>query len=127
MARDPHTILYIDDDPDYIDAMRAILESAGYTMVAALSAEEGVRAFKAHEPVLVLVDLMMEEIDSGVTLVRDLRIVSRDVPIYMVSSAGDTLTLNTDVQSLGLAGIFQKPVDAENLLTVIANRLNRDA
>ena len=40
------------------------LEAAGYEMVEASSAEEGLRLFKSDPPDLVIVDLMMEEVDS---------------------------------------------------------------
>ncbi len=56
MSSEKPTILYLDDDQDYLDAMGAILESAGYAMLAAHSAEEGLVAFQAHHPDLVIVE-----------------------------------------------------------------------
>jgi DNA-binding response OmpR family regulator len=118
-----HVILYIDDDQDYLDAVRAILESDGYTMVEARSAQEGLRVFKEAEPDLVIVDLMMEEIDAGTRFVTDLRAVGGEVPIYMLSSVGDNLQLSTDYTALGLAGVFQKPLSADTLLAVLKSKL----
>jgi len=43
-------ILYVDDDPDYRDAVRAILESSGYEMVEAGSAEEGLSCSPSAGP-----------------------------------------------------------------------------
>jgi two-component system nitrogen regulation response regulator NtrX len=118
-----HVILYIDDDQDYLDAVRVILESNGYAMVEARSAQEGLKVFKEAEPDLVIVDLMMEEIDAGTRFVKDIRAVGGDVPIYMLSSVGDGLNLSTDYQSLGLVGVFQKPIDGEHLISVLKSRL----
>ena len=118
-------ILYIDDDQDFLDGMRAILESAGYTMIEALSAEEGLKLFKKESPDLVLVDLMMEEVDAGTTVIKEFKVLGSDVPVIMISSVGDNLSLTTDYTSLGLAGIFQKPVDPQTLLAVLKAKLGQ--
>jgi DNA-binding response OmpR family regulator len=120
--REP-VILYVEDDADYRDMVRAILESNGYRMVGAATAEEGVHAFEREPPDLVLVDLMMEEIDAGTNLITRLRALGCDVPIYMLSSVGDDFTLTTNVREIGLAGVFQKPIDPETLLAVLQARL----
>ena len=49
-----HVILYVDDDPDYLDAIRVILETNGYEMVEARTAEEGLMVFHETSPDLVL-------------------------------------------------------------------------
>ena len=118
-----HVILYIDDDQDYLDAVRVILESNGYAMAEARSAEEGLKVFQAAQPDLVIVDLMMEEVDAGARFVTDVRASGGEVPIYMLSSVGDDLHLTTDYTALGLAGIFQKPINADNLISVLKSKL----
>ena len=117
------TILYVEDDADYRDMVGAILEAGGYRMIGATSAEEGIHAFKREAPDLVLVDLMMEEIDAGANLITRLRAAGCEVPIYMLSSVGDDFSLTTDVREMGLAGVFQKPIDADTLLSVLRARL----
>ncbi len=116
-------ILYVEDDADYRDMVQAILETNGYRMVGAATAEDGLHAFDRESPDLVLVDLMMEEIDAGTNLITRLRAAGCDVPIYMLSSVGDDFSLTTNVQDLGLAGVFQKPIDPETLLAVLKVRL----
>ena len=116
-------ILYVEDDSDYRDMVRAILEANGYRMVGAATAEDGLHAFDRESPDLVLVDLMMEEIDAGTNLITRLRAAGCEAPIYMLSSVGDDFTLTTNVQELGLAGVFQKPIDPETLLAVLKVRL----
>ena len=120
-------ILYVDDDQDFLDGMRVILESNGYAMLEALSAEEGLRVFKKERPDLVLVDLMMEEIDAGTSFIKELKLLGSDLPIVMISSAGDNLSLTADYTELGLAGLFQKPVDPQTLLTVLKAKLKKPA
>lgn len=118
-------ILYIDDDQDFLDAVRTILESAGYIMVEAQSAEAGLKVYKESKPDFVIVDLMMEEVDAGTTFVKELRGMGNKAPIYMLSSVGDSLSTSTDYTALGLNGVFQKPIDPNTLLSVLKAKLKK--
>ena len=124
MREGKHVVLYVEDDADYQDMVREILEAAGFEMVAASSAEDGIRAWEEAKPDLVIVDLMMEEVDAGTSLITDLRARGCDVPIYMLSSVGDDLALSMDYSALGLAGVFQKPIDGNMLITILKSRLS---
>ena len=123
MSDDTPLILYVDDDQDYLDAVRTILEANGYEMAEALTAEEGLAVYKERRPDLVIVDLMMEEVDSGTSFVKELRLAGCDVPIYMLSSVGDNLNMTADYTELGLAGVFQKPIESATLLTILKVKL----
>lgn len=118
-------ILYVDDDPDYCEAMRVILEAAGYEMAEAASAEDGLEVYKSRRPDLVIVDLMMEEVDSGTAFVKELRLLGNKAPIFMLSSVGEGMSISADYASMGLDGIFQKPIDRATLLTVLKTKLGR--
>jgi len=118
-------ILCVDDDPDYLYALRAILEANGYTMVEAATAQEALRVFKEAKPDLVIVDLMMEEIDSGSSLVKELRFQGCEAPIYMLSAVGDALHQSIDTSELGVAGVFQKPIKPEDLLATLEAQLKK--
>ena len=120
---DKRTILCIDDDQDILDILKAILAANGYEVVGALSAEQGLRAFKQSRPDLIIVDLMMEEIDAGTNLVKQLKAAGSEAPIYMLSSVGDSLSMLTDYGELGLSGIFQKPIDSDKILSTIRAKL----
>lgn len=123
MDRQQRVILYIDDDPDYRLAMRQILESHGYRVIEADNGESGLRAFREHGPDLVIVDLMMEEIDSGVHFMREVRSTEPGKPVYLMSSVGDSLTMTTNAAELGFSGVLQKPVDSARLLAVVDSQL----
>jgi DNA-binding response OmpR family regulator len=117
-------VLCIDDDDDVRMGIRMILEANGYAMAEASSAEDGLRAYKALNPDFVIVDLMMEEVDSGANFARDLKALGNKVPVYMLSSVGDDLSTSIDSVALGLDGVFQKPVAAATLLGVLKTRLS---
>ena len=53
-----YVILYLDDDQDFLDGMRVLLEANDYVMLEALSAEEGLKVFKEEKPDIVLVDII---------------------------------------------------------------------
>jgi DNA-binding response OmpR family regulator len=123
MKEGKFVVLAIDDDDDVLRALRIVLEKNGYIMVEARSAELGVREFKKEKPDFIIVDLMMESIDAGKNLVKDLRFLGNTAPVYMLSSVGDELSSNIDVADLGLQGVFQKPVKAEALLNTLRQKL----
>lgn len=118
-----HVILCVDDDADLLESMRLVLEGNGYAMVAAPSAEEGLVKFKEASPDLIIVDLMMEEIDAGTGLVKNLAAAGNKVPVYMLSSMGDQLSIITDYAALGLSGVFQKPIQIDVLLKTLKSKL----
>jgi DNA-binding response OmpR family regulator len=118
-----YVILCVDDDQDLLDAMRLVLEKNGYVMCEARSAELGLKKYQETTPDLVIVDLMMEEVDAGTALVRNLKAAGNTRPVYMLSSVGDNLNLNIDYSELGLSGVFQKPINNQQLLTVLKTKL----
>jgi DNA-binding response OmpR family regulator len=123
MRNDQHVILYIDDDQDYLDAMREIVEAGGYVMVEARSAEEGLKVYRREQPDLLIVDLMMEEVDAGTAFVKEVQALGNTAPIYMLSSLGDTLALTTDTGAIGLTGVLQKPLDPRTVLDMLRAQL----
>jgi DNA-binding response OmpR family regulator len=118
-----HVILCIDDDPDILSFLKIVLEAEGYVYAGAESAEDGLRVYKETNPDCIIVDLMMEEIDAGAGFVKEMQLLGNQAPVFMLSSAGDNLHMTTDYTSLGLAGVFQKPLARETLLTVLKAKL----
>lgn len=126
MTNAPHTrktILTIDDDGDIRAALRVVLQAEGFTVGEAANGEEGLRVARQIDPDAVLVDLMMERVDSGQQVARALREGGYERPIYLLSSAGDTVRYNLDARALGLSGIFQKPIDPKQLADTLKAQL----
>jgi DNA-binding response OmpR family regulator len=123
MRAGKYLILCVDDDTDLLDLLRLHLEKGGYAVETASSGEEGLAKFKQHGPDLIIVDLMMEEIDAGTNLVKELKLAGNQVPVLLLSSMGDQLNLATSYRELGLDGVLQKPVNAEALLRTIKGKL----
>ena len=118
-----YVILCIDDDNDILESLRMILESNNYTMIGAFSAEDGLKEYKTHNPDFIIVDLMMESVDAGRNFAKELKLLNNTVPVYMLSSVGDSLAANVDFSDLNLNGVFQKPIDINTLLTTLRIKL----
>jgi DNA-binding response OmpR family regulator len=123
MKTNKFVILCVDDDRDILDGLKTVLEANGYLFVGAGSAEDGLKAVAQHKPDLIMLDLMMEEIDSGTQLVKDLMAQGCKAPVYMLSAVGDQLNAHVDTTKLGLAGVFQKPIDFKSLLDTLKTKL----
>lgn len=59
------TVIIIDDDPDVLEATRSILEGADYTVVTALSAEEGLAHVRQGGIDCIILDVMMATDTEG--------------------------------------------------------------
>jgi len=118
-----YQILCVDDDQDILQTLKMVLEKNGYAAVQASSAEEGYRKYQEAQPDFVIVDLMMEQIDSGTNLVTKIKALGNKAPLYMLSSMGDELSQTTNVNKLGLDGVFQKPIDSKTLLATLKAKL----
>lgn len=118
-----YVILCVDDDPDIRESLRVILEANDYIMEEAASAEEGLKVFRKADPDLLILDLMMEEVDAGTNLVTELKAAGNTAPIYLLSSTGNALNQTTSFSDLGLAGVFQKPLNSGTLLGLLKEKL----
>lgn len=116
-------ILCVDDDRDVLDFLEIVLTSAGYEFAGADSAEEGLQTYRARRPDAVILDMMMEEVDSGSGLAKELKILGNRAPIFLLSSVGDGLVQTTDYTPLGVVGVFQKPLAADQLLALLEGAL----
>lgn len=116
-------ILVIDDDPDILDSVKAILEGNGYQVATAQSGEDGVVAFGNENPDLVLCDMMMESVDQGAKVAQKIRETNKTVPVFLLSSIGDATSSNVDPSSMGFNGVFQKPVNPDSLVSSVKKAL----
>lgn len=123
METNRKTILVIDDDADIRAALRVILEQRGFSVGEAANGEEGLKAAERIQPDVIIIDLMMEAVDSGSTVATKLKETGFQGPMYMLSSAGDAVRYNVDARQLGLAGIFQKPIDPDVLVKTLKTKL----
>lgn len=119
------TIMIIDDDPDFVDATKNLLESKGFVVNSAPSSEEGLKIITKTIPDLLLLDVMMTKRDEGFEFSRTL---SKDqklgkIPIIMITGIRKDMNLpfgfEADKEWLPVKAVLEKPVKPEELLTEI--------
>ncbi|MBP7867434.1 MAG: response regulator [Acidobacteria bacterium] len=117
-------ILIIDDDADFVEINRTVLEAAGFAVKHAYSGKDGVAAALADPPDLVILDLMMEHWDSGFVAARRIKgdPATAGVPVLMLTGVTRETGMSFDLDSPGerewiKADMFlSKPLRPEELL-----------
>jgi CheY-like chemotaxis protein len=101
-------ILVIDDDINICDLLRMYLEKEGYEVRTANDGIEAMSAFRAYEPDLVLLDIMLPKKD-GWQICREIREQSSK-PVIMISAKGETIDKVLGLE-LGADDYIVKPLD----------------
>ncbi len=83
------TILIVEDEESFVDALTVGLRREGFHVVAARDGVEALAAFDAHAPDLVLLDVMLPRM-SGIDVCRQIRAKSK-VPIIMVTAKAEEI------------------------------------
>ncbi len=78
--------LIVEDEAEVQKLLRDVLQGAGHEVLSATSGREGLRAFYAYQPSLVVLDVRMPEMD-GWSVLQRIREVS-NVPVIMVTALG---------------------------------------
>lgn len=79
-------ILVVDDDPDILLQIGTILKQDGYTVRSAATAKEAEGLIVSQRPDLAIIDLMMEEKDSGFLLCRRIKKSHPGTPVIMLTA-----------------------------------------
>ena len=79
------SILVVDDDLDLLEQMASMLAAAGYAVVPAEGHAAAEEAMLRTRPDLAIVDLMMEEKDSGFVLSYQLKKLYPEMPVIMLT------------------------------------------
>ena len=82
------TILVVDDDRDFVNITRMILESQQYRVVTAANGEQGLTVMRTEKPDLVILDIMMSYIVEGLDVRRKMAEdkALQHIPVIMVTS-----------------------------------------
>ena len=130
MNRKPK-ILLVDDDADFVKANSALLESDGFDVVTASSGTAALGKVRFEQPDLIVLDLMMENHDTGFTVAKALKAdpVFQKIPILMVSSAmektGYEFSQEADGYWMKTDDYVAKPIEPEALVTRIKDLLGK--
>ncbi len=113
-------ILIVDDDPDFVEATRMVLESAHYEVISAADGNEGLRQVREAKPDLVILDVIMDTVLDGLNMSQQMaeNPEQRGIPILMVTSIAnsDYAALFPTDEYIHIDGFISKPVAPDTLL-----------
>ena len=92
-----YTILIVDDDVDYLFQTRVKLEKFGYKVITAESQREAELIIEKFRPDLAILDLMMENEDSGFILSYKMKKRYPDVPVIIATAVAAETGISFDI------------------------------
>jgi CheY-like chemotaxis protein len=122
-------ILIVDDDLDLLEQNKIMMETKGFKVITAESGKEGFEVFQKEKPDAAIVDLIMEEMDSGFILCHKIKKTEygKKIPVFMLTSAtyetGFKFNSSTPEEKnwIKCDGFLNKPVVVEELLSKLEN------
>lgn len=122
------TILIVDDDPDFVNATRIVLEKEGYKVERAAGGKEGFQKAQESNPDLVILDVMMDSVLDGISVSRKMNEdnATRNIPIVMVTSIANTdfAELFPTDEYIHIDAFMSKPIDPEKLINKVRRILS---
>lgn len=122
-------VLVVDDDPDILEQVELVLKANSYDVTTASSAAIAEECLIAAQPDMVILDLMMEQMDSGFVLCHQIKKLYPNMPIIMLTAVTASTGLDFDVKTpeakswIKADCILDKPVRAEELLNAVRKLL----
>lgn len=128
---DKPLILIVDDDPDFAEILRHILESNAYRITCCHEAKSAMAAIEKDPPALVITDLMMQSLDSGFTLARQIQEHPRwsGIPVIIITGVTEkrgydfTPKSSNDLTAMHARAFLSKPIKPDVLLETIRSIL----
>jgi CheY-like chemotaxis protein len=114
-------ILVIDDDAEFREFARRLLEKAGYQVIEARNGAVGVEAYRRSPVDLVITDIIMP-VKEGIATILELRQIDPEVKVVAISGGGQVknLAFLNVAEQRGAARVLAKPIRAAELLQVVA-------
>jgi DNA-binding NtrC family response regulator len=123
-AKDPTSILVVDDEEGIRNYLKTLLKLKGYDVHTVSSGTGALDFFNSNPPPsLVLLDILMPETDGLETLKR-LRKAEKELPVIMLSCIGETRTIVEAMRS-GATDYLNKPFEEAELEIAILKALDR--
>lgn len=123
LAREKPRILVVDDSAINRSVLRAMLESAGFEVVEADRAKEGIRMAQAAPPQVILMDVRMPDM-SGLDATRALREDARTKGTPVIAVSAQAMSGDKELAlEAGCNAYVTKPVARQELLSAITHAL----
>ena len=125
---DKKQILLVDDDPDFVEAVKVIVENGGYDVRVAYDGQEGLEEVAEQKPDLIVLDVMMP-VMNGHEACAKLKAddATKEIPIILLTAVADRVTTSTythrDMLESEAEDYMPKPVEPQELLERIKSWL----
>ena len=131
------SILIIDDDTDVREAIRDVLEHAGYAVDTAANGNEALECQRAQPAQVIITDIIMPE-KNGIDTITEIQEESPAVKIIAISGGGGfgrstykpqavkTTAFLAAAKEAGADRVFAKPFDRKELIQAVEDLLNMD-
>ena len=103
------SILIVDDEENFLFAMKTWLSAKGYEVQTASNGMEALAKLKARKPDMMFLDVSMPGMD-GIDTLAQVRDMHEDLPVIMITAFGLVPRLE-EAQKYGVTGIFRKSQD----------------
>jgi len=110
-------ILLLDDEKDFVDAMKERLELAGYTVTACYDVEQALNEVQDEEYDVGIIDLIMPETD-GITAMHRIKLIRPLMECIVLSGQG-TLRMAVESMKQGAFDFLEKPCDHKVVTKII--------
>ncbi len=121
-------ILLVDDDADFTEAVKLLLESRSYDVTVANDGKEGLKKVQTEGPNLIILDVMMPEMD-GYQVCAKLKADPkyRQIPILLLTAVGEAITTTSYTKEMGMKteadDYIPKPVEPMEIVERVENIL----
>ncbi|NPV88492.1 response regulator transcription factor [Coprothermobacteraceae bacterium] len=122
METQAETILVVEDDRNILDAIEKKLAKEGFRVIKAMNGKEALEKFYAHQPDLVLLDLMLPLVE-GKEILKEIR-SQYDTPVIVVTAREEEVDRILGLE-LGADDYITKPFSLPELVARIRAVLRR--
>lgn len=110
-------VLIVDDDPQMVELLTAILEGENIAVTGASNAAEGIAELESIDFQVVFLDLIMPG-GSGIELLKAIERQDRKTPVVLITGAADAALIN-EAMDYGPITLIRKPIRANQVRQVL--------
>jgi two-component system NtrC family response regulator len=121
MAERQRTILVVDDEAPQRQLLGGFLQSLGFRIREAASAEDALTALRQEVPDMLLLDVRLPGM-SGIEALAEIRRIAADLPVLLITAFADLRQAVAAMKS-GADDYLSKPIDLNELEVAVADAL----
>ncbi len=123
MPQKKKRVLVIDDESSARQTIAFELKDAGYEVIDASRAEEGLKLALDYMPAVVISDIRLEGM-SGIELLGKIKSFSNTMQVILITAYG-TIKDAVNAMSLGAENYLTKPIDMEELQVTVRRAMEK--